>query len=287
MPSVSRIVVGVDGSAAATGALDWAAEEATSAGAVLTVVAAWTYGGHLDSVPSPADRAHVVVEEARARMAASFPTVVARYEVHEGTPAYVLIDAARDADLLVVGSRGLGGFRGLLVGSVGQHCLTHAPCSVAVVRPSPTPAPSGLEPWARRIVVGVDGSPGARRALEWSVDQARRSGAEIEVVASWVFPGTAGYVFSIDPRILDDARNVAREAVAQAESMAESVEVRSEVSEDPAPVALVEASRKADLVVVGSRGLHGFRGLHLGSVSRHVALHAHCPVVVVRERPDQ
>ena len=287
MPSVSRVVVGVDGSAAATGALDWAGGEATSAGAVLTVVAAWTQGGRLGSVPSPPDRAHLVVEEAKHRMAASFPTVVARYEVHEGTPASVLIDAARDADLLVVGSRGLGGFRGLLFGSVGQHCLTHAPCSVAVVRPSPTPAPSGQGPWSRRIVVGVDGSPGARRALEWSVDQARRSGAEIEVVASWVFPGTAGYVFSVDPRILDDARNVAREAVAQAEAMAQSVEVRSEVSEDPASVALVEASRKADLVVVGSRGRQGFRGLHLGSVSRHVAQHAHCPVVVVRERADQ
>jgi nucleotide-binding universal stress UspA family protein len=282
-PSLRRVVVGVDGSAGSWEALDWAAAVASRAGAALTVVGAWSYGGHLHATPTPSEEAHRVVDEARTRLSATVPDVVARFLVREGTPAYVLIGASGDADLLVVGSRGLGGFRGLLLGSVGQHCLSLARCSLAVVRPVETPATSGAGATPRRIVVGVDGSPGAERALEWAVEEARRSDGELVAVAAWPFPGTAGHRFNVDRGLLDDARKAADQAVERVRSATERIDVRGDVSEDPPSLALVEASRKADLVVIGARGLHGFRGMWTGSVSRYVAEHAHCPVVVVRD----
>lgn len=282
---MGTIAVGVDGSEGATRALDWAAAEAGRTGAELTIVGAWSYGGHLGSVPAPDDEAHRVVQEAHVRAAEHFPRVSVRDIVREGTPAYVLIEAGRDADLLVVGSRGLGGFRGLLLGSVGQHCLTHAACSVVVVRSPGVSADSGPETSSHRIVVGVDGSPGAGWALRWSVDEARRTGAVLDVIASSVFAGLTGYAVSIETDVLDAARRIARDAQDQVGSLTPDVTVLTSVSGDPPAVALVEASRDADLVVVGAKGHHGFRGLLLGSVSQYVARSAHCPVVVVRP-PD-
>jgi len=279
---MDTIVVGVDGSESATRALDWAAAEARRARAELTIVGAWSYGGHLASVPAPADAARRVVREALARVAERYPEVTVRDAVSEGTPSYVLIDAAHDADLLVVGSRGLGGFRGLLLGSVSQHCLNHAACTVVVVR-SPVPAtPLGAEASSRRIVVGVDGSPGAGWALRWSVGEARRTGAVLDVIASSVFAGLTGYAVSIETDVLGAARQIARDAQVQVGSQAEDVTVLTSVSGDPPAVALVDASRDADLVVVGAKGHHGLRGLLLGSVSLYVARNAYCPVAVVR-----
>lgn len=282
---MGTIVVGVDGSEGANRALDWAAAEAGRSGAELAIVGAWSFGGHLGSVPAPADQAHRVVREAHARADEHLPGLSVREIVGEGTPAHVLIDAARDVDLLVVGSRGLGGFRGLLLGSVGQHCLTHAACSVVVVRSPGVSAHSGPETSSHRIVVGVDGSPGAGWALRWSVDEARRTGAVLDIIASSVFAGLTGYAVSVETDVLDAARRIARDAQDQVGSLTQDVTVLSSVSGDPPAVALVQASRDADLVVVGARGHHGFRGLMLGSVSQYVARSAHCPVAVVRP-PD-
>ncbi|MGO8873771.1 MAG: universal stress protein [Acidimicrobiales bacterium] len=277
------IVVGVDGSEGADLALDWAAAEALRSGAGLTVVGAWSYGGHLRSTPSPSDEAAAVVEAARVRLVRGFAEVAVAGEVREGTPAFVLIEAALDADLLVVGARGLGGFHGLPLGSVAQHCLTHGACPVAIVRPSERHPDIALS--LRRIVVGVDGSEGADLALDWAVDEARRAGRGLDVVASRVFTGTAGWLFTVDVGVLEAAAEVADAAVAHVARVAPGLDVRREVREEPPAVALTAASRGAELLVVGSRGLGGFRGLLLGSVSQYVGHHAHCTVVVVRGRP--
>lgn len=281
---VERIVVGVDGSPGSTRALDWAAAEAERCRARLTVVGAWEFGGFAGAVVNTGD-ARSAVEGARERTAQRRPGVAVELELSEDPAAYALIEASADADLLVVGSRGFGGFRGLLLGSVGQHCLTHPRCSVAIIRlveASTTTGPAAAKGRAGRIVVGVDGSEGADLALDWAVGEARRTGGEIDIVASSVLTGTSDYVVTVDVAVPDAARQVVEGALARVAGEAPEVVVRGGTRGDPPAVALVDASREAGLLVLGSRGLGAFRGLLLGSVSHYLAMHTHCPMVVAR-----
>ena len=132
--SQHRIVVGIDGSDGSMKALEWAAAEADRTGAVLDIQAAYepTYEfiTH-DEVLRTMDR---LVEKAQAIVTKLAPRVTTTSETHIEYPARVLIDASEGADLLVVGSRGLGGFKGLLLGSVSQKCSHHANCSIAIIR---------------------------------------------------------------------------------------------------------------------------------------------------------
>jgi len=129
-----RIVVGVDGSENSTRALEWAAVQAERTGAVLEIQN--SYGpGYTFISPSEVKLAmDRVVGEAAARAAEVAPGVAVRTTTHEGSPAHALIKLSKGADLLVVGSRGLGGFGGLLLGSVSQQCCQHAECPVVIVR---------------------------------------------------------------------------------------------------------------------------------------------------------
>ena len=140
---MSTIVVGVDGSDGAREALRFALEEARVRGATVRAVAAWyvplaAYGGAVVP-PDPAlvDRlgpeAHAAVERALEAAGELADGIDVDTVVREGGPVRILLEEADDADLLVVGSRGLGGFRGLLLGSVGQRCAHHAPCPVVIV----------------------------------------------------------------------------------------------------------------------------------------------------------
>lgn len=278
---LAGIVVGMDGSPGARRALDWAGSEAERTGAELMVVGAWTYGGFGGNVIAEED-AQLIVEAAAAGVVDQHPTVTVKHRLCEDPAAHVLIEESRDADLLVVGSRGFGGFRGLLFGSVGQHCLTYAACSVAIIRAPDEAQPdeSGTDP--HHIVVGVDGSDESNLALDWAIGEAFRSGAQLDVMGSWIFPGASGYVFAASIGVAEAAEQVVDSALAHIARVAPQVVSRGNTSEDPPAVALVEASRRADLLVVGSRGLGAFRGLLLGSVSHHLGTHAHCSVVVVR-----
>jgi len=132
-------VVGVDGSPAAEKALDWAIAEATRQGASLHLVSAWlypmAYGYQLTArVPEVRHQAQDVVDRAVARVRDGAAELSVTGEVIEQTPGPALVAASEGAELLVVGSRGRGGFEGLLMGSVSQYCSRHAPCSVVVVR---------------------------------------------------------------------------------------------------------------------------------------------------------
>jgi nucleotide-binding universal stress UspA family protein len=129
-----RIVVGVDGSESASMALDWAAAEADRTGAVLEIQTAYEPGYVHVTKDEIQRRMDVLVEEAAARVAKLTPGVTTISGTHERTPAKALIEASDGADLLVVGSRGLGGFKGLLLGSVSQQCSHHARCPVTIVR---------------------------------------------------------------------------------------------------------------------------------------------------------
>ena len=133
--------------------------------------------------------------------------------------------------------------------------------------------------------MGVDGSPAAGRALEWAAAEAERTGASLHLVAAWMFPMALGYAFTTT---VDDVRLSAQDAIdralARVADVAPGVPVSGEtVEQAPAPALVAAAAGAgAELLVVGSRGLGGFQGLLMGSVSQYCTRHATCSVVVVR-----
>jgi nucleotide-binding universal stress UspA family protein len=133
-----------------------------------------------------------------------------------------------------------------------------------------------------RVVVGVDGSEGGWRALESAAHEAARLGALLELHAAY---GT-GYVFLTPHEVELHLNHLLQDAAAQVAQLEPGLVVKTFAHEGDPVKALVEASFGADLVVVGSRGLGGFAGLLLGSVSQQCALHAHCPVLIVRNTEE-
>lgn len=138
------------------------------------------------------------------------------------------------------------------------------------------------------IVVGVDGSEGSRLALRWAIDEATRvAGAKVVAIATWTYPVVAaspwmgGYDVPMD--LTEPTQQSLDETVAEIAGAAgfDTARIEKRVVSGPAASTLIEAGKDADLLVVGSRGLGGFTGLLLGSVSHQVAAHAPCPVVVV------
>jgi nucleotide-binding universal stress UspA family protein len=143
VPSLpARIVVGIDGSEESTAALRWAARQADLTSAPLLAVISWqipalAYGSFASVYPDPStfDRAaQEVLAKAVGPLTAEHPGLEVTTQVVQGPPALVLLHAAEDAALLVVGSRGHGAFTGMLLGSVSEHCVSHARCPVVVVR---------------------------------------------------------------------------------------------------------------------------------------------------------
>jgi nucleotide-binding universal stress UspA family protein len=140
------------------------------------------------------------------------------------------------------------------------------------------------------IVVGIDGSPGGQDALDFALQEARLRGAEVRVVAAWDVPGAvyAGSYGLGDPELSGRLEQAARDDLERALERvdAEGVEIRTVIREGNPARVLVEEAGDADLLVVGSRGLGGFRSLLLGSVSQQCAHHAPCPLVIVRPRRE-
>jgi nucleotide-binding universal stress UspA family protein len=281
---MEQIVVGMDESEGAAQALRWAVGEGAGRGWQVRAVLAWNF---LDQhQPEAGDTFDPGYDEEAARRALA--AVVERavgaeaagdveQEVVCDLPARALIERSADADLLVVGARGLGGFKSLLLGSVSTQCLHHASCPVAVVRAGTDPVRHVIE----RIVVGVDGSPAAQRALRWALDLARPGHAEVEVVHAWQ-PAVLGGPFASAMIEVETGNEAARRTLDEAIAAEDTgVDVTRNVSCSGAAGAILDAASDADLVVVGSRGRGGFAGMLLGSVSHQVAHHAPCPVVVV------
>jgi nucleotide-binding universal stress UspA family protein len=291
---MTEIVVGVDGSEQSAEALRWAAREAELRTADLTAVLVWDLFNqrHPDGSKafdpaydeSKADAALLAAVEA-ALGADAVATVVRKTPCD--VPAKGLLAAAEGADLLVVGARGLGGFRGLLLGSVSQQCLHHAPGPVAIVRAVQSPDPT------ERVVVGVDGSPSADAALRWALTEAALRGGTMQVVHAWevpvIFGPVAGGGLPYDTDAVHaDAQRFVDELVdaAVAETGTPDVAVERTTGPGGAASAVLDAAEGADLVVIGRRGAGGFSRLLLGSVSENVARHAPCPVVVMPPERD-
>ena len=235
-----HIVVGVDESEGAAEALRWAIREADAREAALTVVLVWGWldQHHLD----PGEPFDPKYHEADAlgpleRMVAKalpdgVPDGIRLKVISDLAGPGLVVRAAADADLLVVGARGLGGFKGLLVGSVSQHCLHHAPCPVAVVRDQDDPPRRSDGSWSastgRRPLV---------RALDWALDAARAHRARVEVVHAW----HPSYVNPMDAYLIDSAdvleqsaRTVLDEAIAEADT-AELADPIEQACSCPAP----------------------------------------------------
>jgi nucleotide-binding universal stress UspA family protein len=286
---MGRIVVGVDGSEHGRRALRWAGQKAARHGDELTALLAWGLfdqlhadgGTSFDPNYGPTDAAAALDAVVTDTLGAEAAGAVRRVAVSD-LPARALLDAASDADLLVVGPRGRGELRGLALGSVTQTCLHRARCPVAVVRGSddPVAADAGT---GGRVIAGVDGSETSARALRWALDDARARGGIVAAVHGWHVPFsislTAG---GRDHSAFEEAAGRLLDQVVDA-TASEYRDVPVErvlVGRSPAD-ALLGAAQDAALVVVGGRGVGGFRGLLLGSVSQQLAHHAPCPVVVV------
>ncbi|MEV0592443.1 universal stress protein [Nonomuraea cavernae] len=276
-----HIVVGVDGSLPATAAVEWAAADAQRRGLGLRIVHVceqWGYGDEGTKVcagvlAAAADRARGLTRD-----------VEVTTELLPGHVIDTLVGESASADSVVLGSRGVGGFAGLVVGSVGLGVAGHAAGAVVIVR-----GPSVVQ-YGRRVVAGDDGSDESEAAVQYALEQARARGVPLYVVFAWQMsiapPLAAGY-----SKILEGAREqeilMAAERVMPWREKNPDVEIIGEqVVGHPADV-LIQAGGTADLVVVGSRGLGGFASAVLGSVSHAVLHHVNCPVAVVRPRTRQ
>ncbi|TDB78666.1 universal stress protein, partial [Micromonospora sp. KC721] len=273
--SGDEILVGFDGSADAKLALRWALDEARHSGCPvrLAYVFEWlTVGGWVGPGVAPGvwpdETARRQVEElvgrAAADAAAQRPGVTVHGVVLDGPPAVVLQERSAEAGLLVLGSRGHGGFGGLLAGSTAVAVTAHAHCPVVVVREGRTGA-------AGPVVVGFDGSESSRVALGFAVEHAAKRTVPLRVVR--VFEPPSG---RRRPADRDEQATAAEERAVVEESLAGWRETCPDVTVEIVAVpgkpaaTLVEASRDAQLVVVGSRGRGGLRGMLLGSVSQQL-----------------
>ena len=137
----------------------------------------------------------------------------------------------------------------------------------------------------RRIVVGVDGSEPSKAALRWAIRQGKLTGASVDAVMAWRYPSTYGWGPVADGGfdLEGDARKALAEALKEVGGLEPEVPVHPVVAEGHAADVLLRTARGADLLVVGSRGHGGFTSAMVGSVGLNCVLHAHCPVLVMRD----
>ena len=270
-----EIVVGYDGSGDSELALDWADQLAAEQGRPLRVLISEVDPTQVLEATSDWHAAKVAQLESDARdRLAGARSRESSIVVIGVPPSQALIDASAKAATVVIGARGHSLLSGVVLGSVSQHVTRHSSCPVVVVR-----AP--YHPDADRVVVGVDGSTGSRKALEFAFDHASRSGSPITAVHAWrnAARGDTGEGLVEEIRA---AERVLAEALAGFADQYPDVKVTTEAIPVVPQRVLADASQSASLVVVGSRGLGAFAGLLLGSVSQSVLHHAQCPVAVVR-----
>ncbi|MGA3488973.1 universal stress protein [Micromonosporaceae bacterium DT55] len=287
------VVVGVDGSACSLEAVRLAAREATVRRRPLRVVHAFIWPMMRTPLgPSSAgppegglrNQAERVVAEAveEARKVAGDIEVTGA--VVDGAPTPVMLQEAHEAGLIVLGNRGLGGFAGLLLGSTSAQVAAHATCPVLVVR--------GELRTEGPIVVGVDGSELSNLAIGFAMAEADHRDAEVIAVHAWLNPTPVGpgdmlpLVYDVDALRAEEERVLA-EAMAGWRERYPDVRVTQQLARAAAPRALIEASKQAQLLVVGARGRGGLTGMLLGSVSNTVLHKAHCPVAILRHHQSE
>lgn len=278
-----RIVVGIDGSAASRAALDWAIQHArTRTDTDLALVHAWFATGtsgmlHIDDLDARRAAGQRILRDAERRARSSGETAVTVHLEH-GAAATAIIDHARDADLIVVGSRSRGALGGLLLGSVSQAVVTRAAAPVAVI--NRTGAAEGGP-----IVVGVDDSTEARAALRWAAEHARRHAAPLKVVHAFQPHHLAGLLgiakLQPDNAWRTEAARALAELVRAELGQLDGIALETVATQAGPAAGLLGAAAGASLVVLGTRGRGGAASVLLGSVSAEVLKKSRSPVVVI------
>ncbi|MEU8006063.1 universal stress protein [Catellatospora sp. NPDC049111] len=285
------VVVGVDGSQQAFTAVGLAAHTAARQRRALRIVHAvsrplphlstGTQAPAQDEVLAQDDQR--ILADAAAHAAAAEPGLKTVAEVVVGPPAAALLAAARDASLLVLGDRGVGGFTSLLLGSVAVQVSAHSDIPVLVARGRAHPAGP--------VLLGVGDAPEAAAAIEMAFVEAEQRGADLLALRTWFDPQLEVSHMAPLPYDPTPARDTERQrlvvALAGSRARHPEVRVREDVCAGRAGQVLVERSHDVQLVVVGARGRGGFTGLLLGSTSQQVLHHADCPVLVVAHRQPE
>lgn len=292
------VVVGVDGSPSSLVAAEHAAMAASQRECPLHLVHGYLhplgYGIPIDpyamALPGPPEDAAKMLQRLAVDLGERWPTVSIEIRQIPGGPGASLVEESEGAELVVVGSRGFGGFTGLLLGSVSTQVASHAHCPVLVVHPAGAPVDL-----AGPVVVGVDGSEPSQLAVAYAADEAARRGSELVLVHVYAadeylttgMPAPDSGVSQRYEELTAAHREQADDLLARAAAVVRQrhpklrVQRRSLTGMSPKQV-LLELSGEASLLVVGTRGHGGFAGLLLGSVSQAVVQHARCPVLVAR-----
>lgn len=283
-----RIVIGTDGSPGGTRALHWAADAARDQDVDLHIVCTWSpplmYGdatwGPLTRVDNSPDFAGGAQRVATESLAAVGPDVHATASVTEGQPLTVILAAADDASMVVVGSRGRSRIAGLLLGSVGNGVAAQAGCAAVVVR-GPTPEPGLSAP----ILVGYDGSDASEAALAFAVERATRRSAPVHAVTCWR-PSLRSGPDDVVDAWLQESRNATEARLAASflgwQEKYPDVTMDRVLRDDHPVEALSILSEGAQLVVVGAHARRGPRAsTALGSVSQGVLHHVNRTVAVL------
>ncbi len=271
-----KYVVGVDGSEQSRRALEWASAEAARDGATLEAVLTWRAPlTDLPYNPDPDD-----LRRLESDWSSTLDEVISGIDAqgvllagpHAGR---TLVDHATniEADLLVVGTRGRGGFLGLLLGSVAEYCLHHGPCPTAFVPPTDLPQET-------RAVVGVDGSDASMKALAWALERAERVGADVTALHVWNFldkPPGSQYDTEFDD---GDARAFIEEAITSHGIDRSRLDVA--IANELPSRALLDAGESAGLVVLGAHGRNPAHMMLAGSIAEQVSHHTSVPLLVHR-----
>ncbi|MFG1621813.1 universal stress protein [Kribbella sp. NPDC049227] len=283
------VLVGVDGSVSAQAALAWTAAEASYRRCPLRIVHTFTwpmvadpFGLDLTEPMNDGLRAAAgwILGDAEIQARQAAPDIKVSAELFAAGAVPTLLAQARDAQLVVVGSRGVGGFPGLLVGSVSSTVAAHAPCPVIVVHPHRDGTAFPASPTGR-VVVGVDGSEVSAAAIRFAFQEAARRRVGITAVHAAV-PTRQHPSLRVPADIVEQVdRQLFAEAMDSRRILVPGIDVETKLVHSHPAQALIDESDGAELIVVGSRGRGGFTGMLLGSVSQAVLHHAACPVAVV------
>ncbi|MFW6091238.1 MAG: universal stress protein [Actinomycetota bacterium] len=276
------LVVGVDGSEVALIALDWASDEAAANGWPLRLVyVAERYAAHVSTMVVGREIADTVFAEARQRLRRRGRRgLEVTAAMRHGSPRRVLLREASRTRGLVIGREGAGQFAELTLGSTALACATHARVPVIVVPRSWRPRQAG----ERTIVLGVDGSPRCRAAIEYAFATAARQGARIVAVLAVRRPEREATEQVIDSDGAAQAKRILTEQLDEWRSKFPEVPVTEVVEAGHAAAVIKRHAADADLVVVGGRGQGTVTGMLLGSIARAVLQHVDRPVAVVRGR---